>query len=305
MKKYKAALLGYYGFGNLGDELLLKACIELLKDEKIIVLSNNPDDTQKNFGVDAVNRWKISEIMNAFRESEYLIMGGGGIFQDSSSIKSCVWYWAVMRLAKFCGCKIFAIGQSIGPLDSRLSRILAGNALRMCEFIHVRDENSYKLAEKFKCRKIILGRDLVMKLNLKPETYINQKEYMLVNLRPCKNLNKFIKIIAPKINNQKTIGAALSEEDIDALKLSGINEIVRVKNFDDAASLWKNASCAVGMRLHFGVLSRIFRVPVSLMPYDVKVSEFAKQSNISCIIDEWQEPVMPLEIPNNQDKIFS
>lgn len=53
------------------------------------------------------------------------------------------------------------------------------------------------------------------------------------------------------------------------------------------------------MRLHFGVLSRIFRTPLAMMPYDVKVNEFASQSKIPCISDEWIEPVMPLELPGN------
>ncbi|MBR6901203.1 MAG: polysaccharide pyruvyl transferase family protein, partial [Synergistaceae bacterium] len=128
-------LLGYYGFGNLGDELLLRACIKILNErgienEKIIVLSNNPEETRKNFNVKAVNRWKIFEVIKALRKSEFLMLGGGGLFQDSTSIKFCVYYWAVVRLAKLLGVKISAIGQSIGPLNSKIAKILTSNAFK-------------------------------------------------------------------------------------------------------------------------------------------------------------------------------
>ena len=33
--------------------------------------------------------------------------------------------------------------------------------------------------------------------------------------------------------------------------------------------------------------------------YDVKVSEFARESGVPCIADEWQEPVMPLPVPED------
>ena len=91
MKKFKAALLGYYGFGNLGDELLLQACINILaengiKREEVLVLSNNPEETAKTFHVKSINRWKYREVMSAFRETETLILGGGGLFQDRKSV---------------------------------------------------------------------------------------------------------------------------------------------------------------------------------------------------------------------------
>ena len=43
MRKYKAALIGYYGFKNFGDELLLKASLDMLaragiKSSEILIL---------------------------------------------------------------------------------------------------------------------------------------------------------------------------------------------------------------------------------------------------------------------------
>lgn len=304
MRKYKAAILGYYGFGNLGDELLLQACIEILgrqgiSRDKIIVLSNNPKETSESFHVDSINRWKISEVIHAFRNSNALVLGGGGLFQDITSVKSCVWYWGILRLAKFLGCKIIAIGQSFGPLNSKLSFMLTRNALNSCRVIHVRDEPSYNIAVKSKCRDIILGSDIVMTLKSESHSH-DENGYLIINLRPCSNLNGFVKIIMPHIAHKGIKGAALSDDDIEPLSMIMKSEdIVRVKSFNDAKILWQGASCAIGMRLHFGVLSRIFGVPLALMPYDIKVNEFAKQSGVPCITDSYYEPVMPLEIPED------
>ena len=306
MRKFRVALLGYYGFDNLGDELLLQACINIItrngiEREKILVLSNNPEESSQNFHVNSINRWNYREVMRAFRETETLILGGGGLFQDVTSLKSCVWYWGIMRLAKLFGVKILAWGQSIGPLNSKLSRIFAGNALRLCGKIHVRDDNSLKLAGVLGCKNIMKGNDLV--LTLKPDMSGRAeklpRKYMLVNLRPHEKLEAFVKVLKPNIDNNNVVGAALSPEDEEPLRLLGLDRIIRVRNFQEAEALWSGACSAVGMRLHFGVLSRIFRTPLALMPYDVKVSEFAKSSNVPCIIDEWREPVMPCEIPED------
>ncbi len=313
MRRYRAALLGYYGFGNLGDKLLLQSCIEILKrngisQEKIVVLSNNPSETSESFHVDSVNRWKVREVIHTFSKSDSLVLGGGGLFQDSTSVKSCVWYWGIVKLARILGCKVYALGQSFGPLNSKLSFVLTRSALNSCMRIHVRDEPSYNIALTSKCRNVTLGSDIVM--TLKPDSYSHDDNgYMLVNLRPSPKLNDFVRIIKPHLTHANIKGAALSDEDIEPLKMiMNPEDIVRVKSFDDAKDLWRGASSALGMRLHFGVLSRIFRVPLSMMPYDVKVSEFAKQSGVPCIVDSYAEPVMPCEIPEDVyavDEVFS
>ncbi|MBR0248693.1 MAG: polysaccharide pyruvyl transferase CsaB [Synergistaceae bacterium] len=305
MRRYSAALLGYYGFGNLGDELLLEACINILNEcgierNRVVVLSNDPDRTAREFRVDAVNRWSLREIVRTFRESERLIFGGGGIFQDSSSVKSCAWYWGITRLARAVGVKVYAVGQSVGPLTSGISRIFAGDALRHCGGIHVRDEKSLRLAESLGCKNVVKGSDLV--LTLKPENVTSRGERMLVNLRPYPEMERYAEILRPHIDSD-ALGVAMSPEDEEALVRLGLHEIVRVGNFREASELWSSAKCAVGMRLHFGVLSRIFRTPLVMMPYDVKVSEFAGQSGVPCVAGEWIDPVMPREIPESVDDV--
>ncbi|MBR0257840.1 MAG: polysaccharide pyruvyl transferase CsaB [Synergistaceae bacterium] len=304
-RRYRAVLLGYYGFGNLGDELLLQACIEMLcrcglVREQIAVLSNNPGMTSRNFGVHSVNRWKFGHVVKVLRESDTMILAGGGIFQDSTSLKSCAWYWGMVRLARLLGVKVFAIGQSVGPLNSSISRIFAGDALRLCGKIHVRDKKSFLLAKTLGCENVIEGSDIVM--TLKPEIPPVKRKYILVNLRPCSDLERWREILRGHVDSD-TIGVALGDGDEEALKPLGLREIVRPGTFSEACGLWAGAKSAVGMRLHFGVLSRIMRVPLAMMPYDVKVNEFAIQSGVPCISGEWEEPVMPREIPESVNDV--
>lgn len=303
MRRYGAALIGYYGFGNLGDELLLKACIDILtrcgiSRPRIVALSNDPEKTSRDFGIDSVNRWNLRELAKIFRDSERVIFGGGGIFQDRTSIKSCAWYWAVVRLARLMGAKVFAVGQSVGPLESGLSRFFAGNALRSCRAVHVRDDKSLRFAENLGCKNVIRGCDLVM--TLRPETLNTERarEKMLVNLRPCPELKHYAEILRGHLTAE-SVGVAMSPEDESALSLLGLPEIVRAASFREAQELWSTAKSAVGMRLHFGVLSRVFRTPCAMMPYDVKVNEFAGQSGIPCINDKWVDPEMPREVPDD------
>ena len=42
-----------------------------------------------------------------------------------------------------------------------------------------------------------------------------------------------------------------------------------------------------------------------VMPYDAKVTGFAEQSGVPCIVDEWREPVMPLPVPECAGEIDS
>ena len=74
MRTYKAALIGYYGFTNLGDELLLKASHDMLaragiKSSEILILSNsnNPSSPSAASEPKAVSRWSLSELIKAFR----------------------------------------------------------------------------------------------------------------------------------------------------------------------------------------------------------------------------------------------
>lgn len=152
-KRYDVVLSGYYGFKNSGDDALLMAILNDLKAEKPdirpLVLSAIPNDTKKNYRVDAKNRSSIFAVFSALRNSKMLISGGGSLIQDETSSKSLWYYLAVIYAAKKFGLKVMQMANGIGPInkdsDKRLaSRIINANV----DYITLRDERSKEELEK-------------------------------------------------------------------------------------------------------------------------------------------------------------
>ena len=146
-RRYKVAIAGYYGFGNLGDELLALASVKALQRagvtlKEIVILSADPKRSAIDLGVDAVDRWSFKSVTKALINSRSLLLGGGGLFQDVTSVSSCMWYWGLIRLAKLCGSVPWALGQSIGPLQGIFSSWFTKDALRACKVLQVRDSIS-------------------------------------------------------------------------------------------------------------------------------------------------------------------
>jgi len=129
-RKYDVLLAGYYGFGNLGDELLAEACVKLLEDngvsrDRIAVLSADPGKTRESLGTASYDRWKLGEIRRAMKDSNSMLLGGGGLFQDRTSLRSCFYYWSLIRMARISSVKCWAVGQSLGPFNTTLGPYFA------------------------------------------------------------------------------------------------------------------------------------------------------------------------------------
>ncbi|MDR1979380.1 MAG: polysaccharide pyruvyl transferase CsaB [Synergistaceae bacterium] len=311
-RRYRVALAGYYGFGNLGDELLLEASIAALlrcgvARERIVALSNNPDDSRRKFGVDAVDRWKIPQVYRALGRSETFLLGGGGLFQDATSLRSCVYYWGLVRGAAFQGAVPWALGQSVGPLRSRFARWLTRDALKRCRVVQVRDRATLSLCETLGLNaNVELGHDLAFSLSgvFFENNPGNQVSKLLVNLRPCADglPERFAKAVSAYASafTGDVLGVALSEEDeclmrrLTDEKLLFLPRIERVATFLDAVRVFHGAKAAVGMRLHFAILATLTSTPLVVAPYDPKVEAFASDGNIPM----WRGgPLPPPQLP--------
>ena len=287
-KKWIVTLLGYYGFGNLGDELLAISAISQLEKsgiprDKIMVLTASPDYYSK-LGVGFINRWNLAKVWGVLRESETLLLGGGGIFQNVTSLRSCFYYWSIMEMASIAGAVPWAVSQSIGPFYGKWSRFLTRSALSKCRVLEVRDEYSKKVSNELGLESEV-GEDLVF--SLKPD-FKSRGSYVLVNFRAWKETDGFIASVCEYLNNNnyRSIGVAMSPDDLLFIRSMqkkhkiDFSDIILIRNWDEACDLWSKSVEAIGIRLHFSLISLLFGLKQMLYEYDPKVTWFAKRWGI-------------------------
>lgn len=291
---FKVALCGYYGFGNLGDELLAEALVKLLEKQgvarsEIVILSSAPDLYEKRFGIKSIRRDDPAALWGVFRRTDSLLLGGGGLFQDVTSFRSCLYYWAVVRMAKLAGCSVWAFGNSIGPLKRKLSAYLTTRAYKACDFVAVRDQKAltwirdrgivgYKIPDPV----IYLWNERMLTASMPIDN-----NRLLVNFRPWNGVleRQGAEAVSSFARERglSVIGVALSEEDrlcMEEIHREGIiafREIKRIATLDDVLEVMGSGEMAVGMRLHFCVLSLMSGFSPTAIPYDPKVREFAAE----------------------------
>jgi len=283
-------LCGYYGFGNLGDELMAEGLLALLKEngvpgKRVAVLSAPEGAPLKGPGATLVDRWNPAKVMSALRSGRTLLLGGGGLFQDSTSTRSCAYYWGVTRMARLAGCRPWAFGQSIGPLRRSTARFLARDALTLCRERVVRDKGSKELLESWGLESEVAPDPAFAMARGFPGG--GDGDLLLVNIRPWgRGLPEATALAAALVRERSgldLVGVALSDEDkalMADFKSRGVfnpSRIVRIRGIDEARELWPEAKAAMGMRFHFCLLSVLAGVPCLAVPYDPKVRSFAEE----------------------------
>jgi polysaccharide pyruvyl transferase CsaB len=142
----RVVVCGYYGMGNGGDEALLASVLQMLPSTVTpIVLSGNPKQTRERYGVESRDRWSALQVIQALRQSDALIWGGGSLMQDTTSRLSPWYYGGMMRLAQVMGLKTIAWAQGIGPLTRPTTIGLAKQVFQHCTQVTVRDAGSAAL----------------------------------------------------------------------------------------------------------------------------------------------------------------
>jgi polysaccharide pyruvyl transferase WcaK-like protein len=142
-------VLGWYGSSNTGDEALVQTIVNALHARNLrnlVVLSINPENTQQKLGVRAVRRNLLT--LGALRElkgANALVLGGGGLIQDGTSVYNLPIYAAYVALARLFGLQVIGWGLGAEFLVTTFGRLLARFICHSSIYFSVRDTAS-KLA---------------------------------------------------------------------------------------------------------------------------------------------------------------
>lgn len=165
-------ICGYYGDGNTGDEAILSAMLADLRKQRrnleFIVVSIRPNETAIQHHVRAIPWTDIPAILDAGKESDLIILGGGGLFHDywgvqadtmlTRNLTGIPFFSSFPLLAALIKkpCMIYAVG--VGPLLYEEGKRLTRFAFEEANIATVRDIESRNLLQslnpKFKHVKI-------------------------------------------------------------------------------------------------------------------------------------------------------
>ncbi len=287
-------IVGYYGFGNLGDEALLQVLVGKLKknlDAQLIVLSAHPKQTASELDVIAVNRWSPIAIIKAIYRCRCCIFGGGGLLQNKTSKHSLLYYLAIILLGRFLRRPVLLLGQGLGPINGRLSRMLTSIILRYVAPLGCRDDASIALASQLKVAGrwegdlLFIGEEQVVQ----PKTTNGKDIILAVSEPPSAVRSQFIALLAGitdeyyRQHGGETIllpffpaQDSVIADDIAAHLTAPYHLIVTTKPAD-ALSVIANAGLIISSRLHPLEFAALCATPPVAIAGDPKIVNFVTE----------------------------
>ncbi len=112
---------------------------------RLLPLSQNPGRTRALHDLDARFRMDMRTVRQTLAESDLLISGGGSLLQDTTSLRSLVYYLWVVRMALRMRLPVMFYAQGMGPFRFPVSRWLVRLIASRVSYITVRDEASAQL----------------------------------------------------------------------------------------------------------------------------------------------------------------
>lgn len=317
---------GYYGFGNLGDDSLLQMIIKNLREKKpdikITVLSKKPAVTSRTYGVKSVGRINYPAVNREIKRSRLLINGGGSLLQNTTSMRSLIYYISIMKLAVKKNVKMMLYASGIGPLYGEKSRKMVRDILEKTDVISLREDiskrdlrdigvknaNVYVSSDPAFCIEAADDERIAYILNREKIKIGDNAKIFIVSLREwnrsapdfeekmaelCAYIMEKYGImplfVVMQEEKDRGICIRIRNEIKSRCECIGveINEIRIIGNLSasELVGLFSRAEFVIGMRLHALIYAAVAAVPVIGLNYDPKITSVMAMLEQNRIID--------------------
>jgi polysaccharide pyruvyl transferase CsaB len=313
---------GYYGCGNAGDEAVLAGIHEAFRRQagervELTAFSQHPEQTTALHGIRAADRMNLWTLRTVLKASSLLLSGGGSLLQDTTSVRSLLYYLWVARIAYSMRVPYMFYAQGIGPLSRPLSRWLVRLVANHAASITVRDEPSAKLLASIGVHNtaIEVTADPAFALSPAPQAVVDacwQEEGLPQNNRP-----KIGVALRPwgQANEARTQNYARLLTELEAqtgaqvilipMQVPGdvtfSEEVVRQTGQPHAFPIVRHAyppetllgliarmDSIVAMRLHTLIFAASVAVPPYALSYDPKVSNLMELLELGGSLEHWE-----------------
>ena len=318
-------LSGYYGAGNTGDEIILAAMLQALRQKvpaaEIVVFSANPSQTTARYEVAALHRglrdfWAKIRLL---RRADLLLSGGGGLLQDAFPRgllpRSILYYLAVCVLAKICGCRVMFYAQGVGPLRSRLAKMLVRLVADRVDSISVRDPDSAELLRRIGVQRprVHVTADPVLAWQpgvsgeIAPR-FTPVRDALVISVRPWPGSEMHLRAVAGAADRAVrvwgvtpvllpfAVGADTGAcRQVRQYMAEGERAVVLPDlPPTEVHDIIAGAGLVLGMRLHSLILAAMAGVPLVGLAYDPKVASFLRSlalEDLLCPLEAGEETI--------------
>lgn len=306
----KILLSGYYGYNNAGDEAILKSIIANIRkidsSASIAVLTDNVKFTEEKYGIKAVKRFSVFNILKALLSCDILISGGGTLFQDRTSTRSLIYYTSIINLAKMFGKKVMIYANGMGPISKKSNMRRVRRAIENSDIVTLRDEESmdFVMSLGVENKNVFLTTDPVFSLDpddeaaepwdLPASVADGGREFVVVSVRPWTGESEFAGLFARCCDYiaeryHREIVFVPMQHPRDLVTTNKIIEQMKhkahvVENLDTVRmlSVIGKSIYVLSMRLHGLIFAGITSTPCLGFSYDPKIDSLLKQLEMPC-----------------------
>lgn len=310
---HTVAITGWFGSDNLGDELILRALVQRLREKgaEPVAVSIDTAGTERIHRIGAVRHrspMDTTRLERSLRGMDGLVVTGG-LIQTETSMWNLPFHSMRMRSARFMpGC---AVGLGVGRVTSPIAVSIARRALGRLAPIVVRDHDSADRLLGWGLDSVRVGSDAVIGERVDP---VEPEDTVCVILRPANR--RGIGTAASKASGPPSASrvARLAEalgsvSDATGLSIrmvafqesrdmpihraladrlgSGIDLVV--PGLDDVLAEVGRSRLVITMRYHGAIAALLYGRPAVLLDYSPKMGSLAAEGG------RWAPLVSPLE----------
>tara|TARA_B100000700_G_scaffold328082_1_gene444692 strand:- start:579 stop:1571 length:993 start_codon:yes stop_codon:yes gene_type:complete len=273
----KALLIGYYGYGNVGDDILLDKTIflveKMLRSKRIWILSAKGNSYRY-----AINRWNPFMVIKTIFSVDILVFGGGGLLQNTTSNFSLFYYLSFIFFAKFFNKKIVLLAQGIGPIRGFMAKLFVRIALDCVSKITIRSKEVSEYVSLGNRVKLSSDLAFYQASGFFPRESIStntvgvnfcqikeQKQYAFL-VSEIRNLGFHVSGLSfcQSVDTQLLIDSGIQNNDIKEVSAS---------SYYKASNIHYN--CMLVMRYHGCIWASLQGIPFIAIAYDDKVFQLA------------------------------
>jgi polysaccharide pyruvyl transferase WcaK-like protein len=279
----KNLLIGYYGFGNFGDDAMLRSitAYNVGRHTALCVAKMRPEVNAKI--VMPTGRFLTSFFFHAIK-AERVIWGGGTCFYGGT--KNQLFLLTVVLLTRIARKRFLFYGVGVDPFSSKMAERVARLTIRMCNEIYARDKLSLEYLRKLKQHtKLVVDPFIALTL----EGQQKKENLVLINLKLSFITEKNLAVLLSHLHNEfdRVIAISLNASDqgeseflayiknqhpsVEVLPYSGLNSTL---------ALFHSASSFIGYRLHGMICCMLSRTGFLAYEYQNKVRKASLELRI-------------------------